>query len=133
MPPNQRYTYFTDQEVVGLDAEFVAKLDIARKVSTIPYRITSGLRTPETNKSIVGAVPDSAHIKGLAVDLAVDNSHEVWQIVEGLMSAGINRIGIYTNSENIPIHLHCDVDPDKVPEVIFIKREGQAKTPPVTV
>ncbi len=128
MPPNQRYAYFTDEEVVGLNGEFVAKLDMARKVAGIPFVITSGFRSPETNQSLIGAVPDSAHLEGLAVDLKVENSHEVWQIVSGLKEAGITRIGIYVNKDWLPIHLHCDVSTEgnHIPEVIFIKQEVNA-------
>lgn len=121
---NQRYAYFTDEEVIGLNEEFCAKLDMARKVAGIPFQITSGLRTLASNQSVIGAVPDSAHLRGLAVDLRVENSHEVWKIIDGLTSAGINRIGIYVNKDWAPTHIHCDVDPNKIQEVIFIKQEA---------
>lgn len=124
------WKYFTAEEVEGLDDEFVAKLDQARHAAQTPFVITSGFRTPEKNQSVVGAVPDSSHLKGLAVDLLIENSHQVWQIVAGLLTVGINRIGIYVNKENVPTHIHCDTDPDKVPEVIFIKQEGQANSAP---
>lgn len=124
MPPE--YEYFTPEEVVGLDPEFAAKLDKARHVAQTAFIITSGFRTPEKNQSIIGAVPDSAHLKGLAVDLRIENNHETWQIIKGLMSVDINRIGIYINSENVPIHIHCDADPEKVAEIIFIKQEASS-------
>lgn len=124
MPPE--YTYFTAEEVEGLNGEFVAKLDKARHIAQTPFIITSGLRTPEKNQSVVGSVPDSAHLSGLAVDLRVENSHEVWQIIAALQTVGINRIGIYIDSENKPTHIHCDVDPEKVAQVIFIKREASS-------
>lgn len=129
MPPE--YKYFTPEEVVGLDPELVAKLDMAT-AKTIelnpdhqrtPFIITSGFRTPEKNQSVIGAVPDSSHCKGLGVDLRVENSHEVWLIVAALTAVGINRIGIYVNKDWQPIHIHADVDPEKVAQVIFIKQE----------
>ena len=121
VPP--KYTFFTEEEVKGLDENFCAKLDLARKASGIPFIITSGLRTLSENEQLAGAVADSAHLKGLAVDLLVENSHEVWKVIAGLSSAGINRIGIYVGPDWQPRHVHCDVDPDKVPEVIFVKQE----------
>lgn len=135
MPPE--YTYFKSEEVVGLDPEYVSKLDLATAKTAdldpnkqrVAFTIASGFRTPEKNQSIVGAVPDSAHLKGLATDLVVANDHEVWLIVAALISVGITRIGIYVNADGVPTHIHNDVDPDKVPEVIWIKREGQPNSP----
>lgn len=129
MPPE--YRFFKPEEVVGLDADFVAKLDLAtakteqisREKRRIPFVITSGLRTPEKNQSVIGAVPDSAHLTGHAVDLKVENSHEVWVMVAALRDAGIFRIGIYVDKDWQPIHLHCDDDPEKVDQVIFVKQE----------
>lgn len=122
MPPE--YKYFKPEEVEGLNEEFVAKLDQARHLAGIPFVIASGLRTPEKNQSVVGAVPNSAHLKGLAVDLAASNSHDVSLIVHAAKTVGITRIGIYVNRDFEPVHIHLDVDPDKVTEVIFVKQEG---------
>lgn len=123
--------YFKPEEVEGLNEQFVAKLDaatartidISLEKQRIPFVITSGLRTPEANQSLGGAVSDSAHLTGHAVDLAVATSHDVWIIVAALRDAGINRIGVYVNKEWQPTHIHCDDDPDKVPQVLFIKGE----------
>ena len=129
MPP--RLNYFKPEEVEGLDDEYAAKLDLARgrtiqidpEKKGVAFIITSGFRTPEKNQSVVGAVPDSSHTKGLATDLRVDSSYQVAIIVEALMSVGINRIGIYVDKDFNPIHIHNDVDPDKPPYVLFIKQE----------
>ncbi len=128
MPPT--WKYFTPEEVEGLDENFVAKLDQARHIAGFPFVITSGFRTPETNQSIIGAVPDSAHLKGLAVDLKVENDHEVSRIIAACQEIGITRCGIYVDTNNVPTHVHVDVDPDKVSEVIWIKREGQPNPNP---
>jgi len=118
------FRYFQDSEVEGLDVDFVNRLDRARHIAGIPFVITSGYRSPERNQSIIGAVADSAHIKGLAVDMRVENSHEVFVMVHSLVVAGINRIGIYVNKDWQPIHIHADADPEKIPEVLFIRQEG---------
>lgn len=130
MPPN--YIHFKSEEVVGLDPDLVAKLDLAtaktadisRERRRIPFIITSGLRTPEKNLSVIGAVPDSAHLTGHAVDLLVCSSHEVWVMVAALNSVGIGRIGIYVNKNWEPVHLHCDNDSSKIDQVLFIKQEA---------
>ncbi len=130
MPPEHKY--FTAEEVVGLDQEFVTKLDKARDIAGFPFVITSGFRTPEKNQSIIGSVPDSSHLKGLAVDLAVANDHEVSLIVDAAKAVGITRRGIYINSDGVPTHVHIDIDPDKVSEVIWIKGEGKPNSAPAT-
>lgn len=128
---NQRYVYFTDEEVQGLVPEFIAKLDLARKVAGIPFVITSGFRSPEKNQSVVGAVSDSAHLKGLAVDLAVSDSRSLCKMIEGALSSGIHRIGVYFSAGDspTPMHLHLDDDPEKDAEVIWLKREGTGQMP----
>lgn len=122
MPP--KYRYFTPEEVEGLNEEFVAKLDQARHLAGIPFVITSGLRTLEKNQSVVGAVPNSSHLKGLAVDLRVSSSHEVALICDAAKAVGITRRGIYVDRDMVPRHIHLDIDPEKVGQVVFIKIEG---------
>lgn len=129
---DQKLTYFTAEEVSGLDPEFCSKLDLARKFANIPFKISSGFRSPEKNQSVVGAVPDSSHLQGLAVDLVVENSHEVYLIIAASVSVGITRFGIYTNNDGIPTHVHLDVATDRVQEVIWVKKEGQPNTAPIT-
>jgi len=128
VPPE--YIYFKPEEVVGLDPEYVAKLDMATAKTAelseehrrVPFIITSGLRTPEKNQS-VGGIPTSSHLKGLATDLLVGNSHDVWVMVAALTAVGITRIVIYVDKDFHPVHLHNDVDPEKISQVIAIKQE----------
>ena len=119
-----RWPNFTDQEVQGLEPTFVDKLQKARTIAGIPFSISSGYRSPEKNQSVIGAVPDSSHLKGLAVDLRVSSSHEVALIVDACKQAGIDRRGIYVDSSFSPIHVHVDADAEKIANVIFIKKEG---------
>lgn len=123
--------YFTEKELHGLRNDFKAKLIVARKKTIeldpdkkgVPFRISSGYRTPENNKSVIGAVPDSSHIKGLAVDVRVYSGREVAIIVQGCYSAGIYRIGFYVDKDFNLIHLHLDDDRDKPTPTIFVKQE----------
>lgn len=107
-----KWTYFTDEEVNGLDNELISKLDTARKVAGIPFKITSGLRTCSANQTALG-VENSAHLSGKAVDLACDNGDARYKMVNALLSAGFRRLGIYDK------HVHCDLDPDKPQFVIW--------------
>lgn len=117
------WLFFTDDEVRGLQDEFIRKLDQARGLAGIPFTITSGLRTPAENQSVVGAVSDSSHLKGLAVDLRVRTSREAALIVDAAKAVGITRRGIYVDSYWNPRHIHLDTDPDKITEVLFVKQE----------
>lgn len=130
MPPE--YVHFKPEEVLGLDPEYVAKLDMATAKTAelsqehrrVPFIITSGFRTPEKNQSLPGSSPSSSHLKGLGTDLLVSNSHEVWLMVASLISVGITRIIIYVDKEWNPTHIHNDVDPDKVSQIIAIRQEA---------
>lgn len=100
--PN-RWTYFTNEEVSGLDKEFVSRLDLARKNAGVPFLITSGLRTKEENRNTMNAVSDSSHLFGLAVDLSVDDSSTRYRVIKALLDVGFCRIGIYAK------HIHVDL------------------------
>lgn len=117
------YKYFSDEELKGLDKELCAMLDLARDRAGVPFIITSGLRTPEQNSNLNGAVSDSAHLSGLAVDLALSGSdHILNRILYGLFQAGFDRIGLYFSVEGkslVPHHLHCDIDKTKPTQVTW--------------
>ena len=120
------WNYFADEEVRGLDTELVAMLDKARHRAGISFVITDGLRTPDTNTD-PNAVKDSAHLKGLAVDLRCHDSHSLWKILDGFYSVGFKRIGIYVQKTDgdvlLPTHLHIDTDLTKPQEVVFLRKE----------
>lgn len=118
-----KWKYFTDSEVEGLNEAFVQKLEKAREIAGIAFVVTSGYRSPEKNQSVIGAVPDSSHTKGLAVDIRVRSSREAALVVDSAKAAGIDRRGIYVDSYWNPRHVHIDCDPDKISEVLFVKQE----------
>ena len=111
--PMAKWKYFSEQEVEGLEPEFVAKLDMARHEAGLPFKITSGKRTSADNERAMG-VEGSAHIKGLAVDLACDDSLTRFRMVRSLFNAGIERIGVYDR------HIHVDVDTEKPQYVMWV-------------
>ena len=118
-----RAKWFTDDELEGMTDETVQKFDKLRDILGFPLILTSGFRSPEKNQSVIGAVPDSSHCKGMAGDFRVRSSHEAYAIVMAAKEVGINRIGIYVDSYWNHRHLHLDIDPEKIAEVIFIKAE----------
>lgn len=95
-----------------MDTEFLAMLDHARHVAGIPFKINSGYRTIEHNEK-VGGKPNSSHIVGKAVDIAIQGSRERWIILEALINAGFTRFGIANT------FIHVDSDEHKDPNVIW--------------
>jgi zinc D-Ala-D-Ala carboxypeptidase len=115
---NHKWTYFKQEEVEGLEDEFIAKLEMARKIAGVPFIITSGKRLPENNAT-VGGVQDSAHLQGRAVDLRSGDSHSHFRIIKGALEAGLNRIGYYTDRLGQPTHVHLDDSAALPAEVIW--------------
>jgi len=95
-----------------MSESFLILLDRYRDMCGFPFKITSGYRCEKHNKE-VGGKPDSAHTKGLAVDIAVGSGNERFDIVEVGLSLNINRFGIAKN------FIHIDVDLSKPQNVIW--------------
>lgn len=113
----ERPRYFNPTEVYGLSPGLVRMLDRARGLAKVPFRITSGYRPASTNDA-AGGVKDSAHLRGLAVDLACFDSRARMRMVSALIVAGFRRIGIYS------AHLHADCDPDLPQDVMWFGGES---------
>lgn len=92
--------------------QFLYKLDDAREIADIPFIISSGYRSERHNAKVGGRV-GSSHLKGIAADIRVKNSHERTRILQGLIKVGFKRIGIGQN------FLHCDLD-DSKPQAIWL-------------
>ena len=89
-----------------MDLDFLHKLDEARTIAGVPFKITSGYRSIEHNAKVGGRV-GSSHLKGCAVDIAVNNSAHRSAVVQGLIKAGFTRIGIGKS------FCHADADENK--------------------
>ena len=90
MTPN----YFKPSEVVGLKPELVALFNKMRGECGFPFIINSGYRTVAQNASLSDSVGDSAHIQGLAVDLAITDSSKRFKLCQVAYANGINRLGV---------------------------------------
>lgn len=113
--PLYQLTYFKPHEFdspdelysgLKMSLSFLLKLDEARGIAGVPFKINSGYRTVNHNKSIGGS-PTSSHLKGIAVDIACNSDIDAIKIVAALTEAGIKRIGVG------PGFIHCDYDLDK--------------------
>lgn len=116
-----KYYEFDSPDVDGsgqmMDAEFLQMLDAARELYGKPMKITSGFRTENYNEELkkkgYAASPNSSHLKGLAADIACATSAERWDMIDSLMKAGFNRIGIAKT------FIHVDIDESKTPFLIW--------------
>lgn len=91
---------------VNMDINFLRMLNDARKISGIPYKITSGYRSIEHNKT-VGGVTNSSHLTGKAADIAVGGGSQRYVILNSLIKAGFKRLGVAKT------FIHCDTDESK--------------------
>jgi zinc D-Ala-D-Ala carboxypeptidase len=92
---------------------FLAKLQDARNIAGTPFVITSGYRCPKHNAE-VGGKADSSHLKGIAVDIRTHISPDRFAIINGLIKAGFERVGIGSN------FIHVDMDTVKPQRLMWI-------------
>lgn len=98
---------------VDMDDTLLGMLNEARETAGVPFVITSGFRCEEHNAN-VGGTKGSAHTLGYAVDIAATNSRNRLVIVQALLKAGFNRIGIAKT------FVHVDVDESKPQNVMWV-------------
>jgi uncharacterized protein YcbK (DUF882 family) len=106
---------FPDCHKNGMSLEFISMLDKARGIAGVPFIITSGYRCKKYNDMLQFSEPDSAHIRGLAADIAINSPAERYNIIKALHEVRFRRFGIY------PTHIHVDNDPTKISHVIWYK------------
>jgi len=112
---------FDSPDAIGsgenMNKDFLSRLDQARSLCDIPFKITSGFRTKNYNESLLArgykASANSSHMKGLAVDISCVDSSSRHKIIKSLMKVGLNRIGIADT------FIHVDADTDKPANVIW--------------
>ena len=113
---NMSLKYFTLEEFddapgtgKNMKKDFLVKLDEARGIAGIPFTITSGWRSRETNERLIRegykASKNSSHLAGVAVDIACNNSLNRIKIVSALIKVGFTRIGIAKTF----IHVDSDI------------------------
>lgn len=90
----------------NMDTNFLYKLEHARELAGVPFKITSGYRTKDHNAK-VGGVPNSSHLIGVAADIAVSGGNQRYIILNALIKAGFKRLGIAKT------FIHCDTDNSK--------------------
>jgi|LGVF01.2.fsa_nt_gb uncharacterized protein YcbK (DUF882 family) len=92
---------------------FLLRLDKARKIAGVPFKITSGYRC-QSHNAAVGSRPTSSHVKGRAADLAVIGNRMRFLVLAALIKAGFTRIGIGEG------FIHVDSDIEKSQNVTWL-------------
>lgn len=96
-----------------MSISFLHKLDEARAIAGVPFKITSGYRSEKHNATVGGRV-GSSHLKGVAVDIRCNNSADRTKIINSLVKVGLGRrMGIAKT------FIHTDDDKDK-PAAIWL-------------
>lgn len=105
-PYISNYKYFSKAELSKwkLRPELWQLLDKMREKAGVPFIISSGLRTAEENKK-VGGKSNSAHLKGLAVDLLCKDNFKRNSMLRGILSVSEPYFLEIAKS-----HLHIDID-----------------------
>jgi len=123
----KQYKNFTSSEFDSPDLkgsgenmkdEFMEKLQDARDIAETSFRITSGFRTQAYHDDLgrrgyKTAKTRSAHQDGYAADISCKDSKKRWLIINSLLLAGFNRIGIAST------FLHVDNSPYKTENCIW--------------
>ena len=84
----------------NMNYTFLEKLDQARGLAGIPFKITSGFRTEAYQDDLTRRCYKTAkkgtspHLKGLAADISVKDSRQRYIVINSLLLAGFTRIGI---------------------------------------
>jgi hypothetical protein len=91
----------------------MARLDQARGLAGVPFEINSAWRC-YTHNEAVGGKETSSHLFGLAVDIACTRSDRRFKIIQALITAGFNRIGVSKT------FIHADMDGTKTCDVIWM-------------
>lgn len=73
-----------------MSISFLHKLDEARAIAGVPFKITSGYRSEKHNATVGGRV-GSSHLKGVAVDIYCNNSLDRTKIINALVKVGLGR------------------------------------------
>jgi zinc D-Ala-D-Ala carboxypeptidase len=82
----------------NMNMDLVHRLDQARSLAGVPFKITSGFRTKKYNLDLekrgYHISKKSQHLKGNAVDISTPNSSSRYKIMRSLMDVGFTSFGI---------------------------------------
>lgn len=94
--------------------ELLRVLDVMRDAYGRPIVINSGSRCRAHNAAQPGSAADSAHLFGLAADLAIRGGYQRYRMLRAAITCGVHRIGIGRS------FVHVDVDDSKPASVAWL-------------
>lgn len=86
--------------ITDMNEEFMDRLQTARTIAGVPFKLNSAFRTVEHEK-VRGRSGKSMHCQGRAVDIKCVDSGTRYRIIQALLAAGFHGIGI----DNTFIHV----------------------------
>lgn len=95
-----------------MDREFIEKLDEARDIAKLKFKILSGYRNPQTNTNVWNASTASSHLIGRAAHIQCTSAKKRLRIIEALSMVGFRRFGLHKD------YIHVDND-DLKPNMIW--------------
>lgn len=111
--------YFTPAETackcgcgMNINPKLLGIANAVRQEIGLPMGVTSGARCQTYNKK-VGGKANSAHTRGLALDISVQSGSYRMALIKALLKNGVRRIGIAKT------FVHFDIDDSLPQDVIF--------------
>ena len=97
----------------SIDVSLILALERLETEMKGELEFSSGYRCKECNAR-AGGVKNSAHLRGMAVDILIDNSRERYATVYNAFLINFRRVGV---GKNI---VHLDVDTSLPPDVLWL-------------
>lgn len=104
--------------ICNVDKKFMEKLQKARDIASIPFKVSSGCRCPMNNK-LAGGKPDSDHlttesIQCKGVDIYCYDSRSRFLILKAALEVGFKRIGLAKT------YIHLGMSEELFQEVLWM-------------
>jgi len=94
--------------VMGMQEDFLDKLQALRTAYARPMKITSGYRCPKHNKAVSSTGVNGPHTTGHAVDIqaAGEQSFKIIQLAmeHGFERIGVHRVFVHLDDSPMPYH-----------------------------
>lgn len=101
---NLKHFSENEQSKFDLEEALWLLLDEMRELAGVPFYITSGRRSEQVNEK-VGGKPNSAHLRGLAVDLSCGTNEDRKAMLTGIL--GVKKACFIELTSD---HIHVDID-----------------------